>query len=83
MPLTGPNQEVTTTQPFLTVPAGLQPGRYVFQLVVVDEAGMRSAPMRRLVTIQQRIIKPNPDPVPDPGPIKPGPIHPPIKQLPQ
>lgn len=63
-----PNREITTSQPFLTVPAGLAPGRYIFQLVVVDEAGNRSVPMRRLVTIQQRIVKP-------PGPVVPSP-HP-------
>lgn len=72
MPLIEPNKEITTSQPFLTVPAGLQPGRYVFQLVVVDESGMRSAPTRRLVTIQQRIIKP-------PVPVNPSLPH----QLPQ
>lgn len=58
MPLIEPKKEITTSQPFLMIPAGLQPGRYVFQLVVVDESGMRSAPTRRLVTIQQHIVKP-------------------------
>jgi hypothetical protein len=71
MPLIQPNQEITTSEPVFTVAAGLQPGRYVFQLVVVDEAGMRSAPTQRLVTIQQHNIKP--------GPVHPPPIH----QLPQ
>ncbi len=61
------NVPVTTTEPVATVDAGLPIGRHRFRLVVVDTAGLRSAPHEAVVAVQRQI---------DPGPIvvTPGPV---------
>jgi len=62
---------VDTTDPVVSVDATLPAGKHIFTLVVVDDAGTRSAPARALVTVTGR--KPLPDPPPDPGPKPPNP----------
>jgi hypothetical protein len=46
-----PGRTVITRRPFVTVDGGLRPGRYYFQLVVVDEQGNRSRMDQVLVSI--------------------------------
>jgi hypothetical protein len=55
MPLMAPGKSITTTQPSITIPGGMQPGKYLFQLEVVDATGRRSAPARKEVTIVRTI----------------------------
>lgn len=75
------NVPVTTSEPRVSVDAGLPVGRHRFRLVAVDTAGLRSSPHEAIVTVQQVIgpgpIVVNPGPiVVNPGPIVPGPITP-------
>lgn len=75
------NVPVTTSEPRVSVDAGLPVGRHRFRLVAVDTAGLRSSPHEAIVTVQQVIgpgpIVVNPGPiVVNPGPIVPGPIVP-------
>jgi hypothetical protein len=51
MPQFRPNQTHVTTEPVIQVDAGLVPGTYRFQLIVVDDAGNRSAPAVQTVQI--------------------------------
>jgi hypothetical protein len=46
------NRSVETTDPRVVVDAGLRPGRYRLQLVVVGTSGQRSAPTEVIVTIE-------------------------------
>ncbi|GAB4275676.1 MAG: hypothetical protein Kow0092_31300 [Deferrisomatales bacterium] len=46
-----PGTTVVTREPFVTVDAGLPPGRYRFRLVVVDDHGNRSLPSEVVVTV--------------------------------
>ncbi|MDZ4797556.1 MAG: hypothetical protein SGI92_05295 [Bryobacteraceae bacterium] len=46
------NETRTTTTGFLTIDAGLPPGRYRYQLVVQDDQGNRSAPVQIVVIIR-------------------------------
>lgn len=50
-----PNQTVTTRTPTVSVDAGLPAGTHIFQLVVVDDAGNRSAPARFTVEISRTV----------------------------
>lgn len=47
-----PNRPVATTDPKVVVDAGLRPGRYRFQLVVVGRSGKSSEPTEVIVTIE-------------------------------
>lgn len=49
-----PNVPVETMRPTVVVDGGLEPGRYRFQLVVVDAAGNRSRPAYAVVTVAPR-----------------------------
>ena len=63
-----PGTPVVTREPVVTVDAGLRPGRYVFQLVVVDDQEQQSAPDQRIVTITfTRPVPPITGPVIGPG----------------
>lgn len=53
MPVFLPHQTVVTMEPRVVVDPGLQPGRYLFQLVVCNEAGDRSLSSEWIVTIQE------------------------------
>jgi len=46
-----PNRPISTDRPSVVVDAGLQPGRYRFRLVVIDEAGNESLPSDQIITI--------------------------------
>ncbi len=46
-----PGKTIITKRPYITVSKGLKPGKYYFQLVVVDEHGNRSKRDQVLVTI--------------------------------
>jgi hypothetical protein len=46
-----PNQPISTDRPSVVVDAGLQPGRYLFRLVVIDAAGNASLPSEQIITI--------------------------------
>jgi hypothetical protein len=46
------NQTIETTEPTITVDAGLPAGRHRFQLVVIDDAGNRSQPAFAIVEVQ-------------------------------
>ena len=58
------NKTVTTREPVVEVDAPPRPGRYVFELVVVNEQGQRSPPVRATVVVRRRIV----GPVVPPGP---------------
>jgi hypothetical protein len=79
-----PNQSVTTDTPKVEVDGGLPPGRYRFQLQVVNARGAASAPAFHVVTILPRSAPtPTPDPAPTPAPIPnpiptPGPVPGPV-----
>ena len=68
MPVLVPNRPVRTDEPLLLVENRLEPGTHLFRLVVVNDAGVESAPVEREVTVLPRTIVP---------PIGP-PIEPPI-----
>ncbi len=52
------NQPFETDQPEVDVDPGLPPGTYRFQLVVVNQAGRRSAPATVTITVRPRTITP-------------------------
>jgi hypothetical protein len=54
MPVFEPQQAITTEQSNISVDAGLAPGRYRFQLVVINDQGNASAPVEREVVIVPR-----------------------------
>ena len=54
---------ITTREPTIAVDAGLPVGQHRFQLVIVDEAGTRSAPDVAVVSVQ-RIVLPVPPVIP-------------------
>src|SRR5574338_627852 len=60
-------QPITTREPTIAVDPGLTLGQHRFQLVVVDSAGLRSAPAVAVVSVQRPVIT-------QPGPILSGPI---------
>ncbi len=47
-----PGQPITVTDPQLTI-QGMQPGTYTFELVVTDDLGASSAPVRITVQVTQ------------------------------
>lgn len=49
-----PNKPVETRTPKVVVDAGLKPGRYRFELVVVDDQGNKSKPSSIIVEIRER-----------------------------
>ena len=51
-------QSITTREPTIAVDPGLGAGEHRFQLVVVDSAGLASAPAVAIVTMQRRVIPP-------------------------
>lgn len=46
-----PGQPVVTNTPTVKVDPGLEPGKYRFELVVVDREGRRSAPDAAVVVV--------------------------------
>ena len=65
MPALSPNMPLTQADPVLLVENQLAPGRYRFQLVVIDTAGLESAPADMIVTVDA------PPPSPPSGPFRP------------
>lgn len=53
-------QAIPGVEPVIVVDAGLPVGGHRFQLVVVDSAGRRSAPVEAVVTVR-RVLTPIPD----------------------
>ena len=53
-------QAISGVEPAIAVDAGLPVGGHRFQLVVVDSAGRRSAPVEAVVTVI-RVLTPIPD----------------------
>ena len=53
-------QAIPGVEPVIVVDAGLPVGGHRFQLVVVDSAGRRSAPVEGVVTVS-RVLTPIPD----------------------
>ena len=51
MPVFEPQKSIITNTPTIEVAAGLKPGRYRFQLVVIDNQNNTSAPTERDVEI--------------------------------
>jgi len=96
MALLTPGTSVSVPTPQLLVENRLAPGRYRFQLVVIDDSGHASAPATLVVTVNPLAPPPPPPPPPlgggggsvgpirRPGPIlNPGPIHEIPQRLPQ
>ncbi len=52
-----PNEPVVTSEPLVTVDAGLPVGQHRFQLVVEDDQGNRSVPDVRVVTVVARVVR--------------------------
>ena len=61
------NQPVTLGDSVLQVENRLAPGRYRFRLVVIDTAGLESAPADLIVSVEA----PPPPPAPPTGPFRP------------
>jgi hypothetical protein len=55
-----PGQEIRSDAPIMVVDAGLKPGTYRFQLVVVDDSGNASAPAFLSMTVQAAAPPPPP-----------------------
>lgn len=53
-------QAIPGVEPVIVVDAGLPVGGHRFQLIVVDSAGRRSAPVEAVVTVS-RVLTPIPD----------------------
>jgi hypothetical protein len=51
-----PEQTIATRTPTVSVDAGLAIGTHTFELVVVDDAGNRSAPARLVVEVQRSVV---------------------------
>lgn len=82
MPELSPGKPVTSKIPELLVENKLEAGRYRFELVVVDDSGLESAPAELVVSVQAAgrtketlVIKPDPSvrlsptPTPTPEPV--------------
>lgn len=67
MPVLAPGKPVTVKDPVLQVENAFKPGRYRFELVVTDTAGLESAPAELIVSVSL----PAPDPAPEPTPRRP------------
>jgi hypothetical protein len=48
-------QMVETREPIIEVDPGMEPGRHRFQLVVVNEANVRSAPATAIIEIKRGV----------------------------
>ena len=59
-----PNVPVLTQTPAVAVAGTIPPGRYVFQLVVIDDLGFVSLPFELPVTVQGLIPPPPIPPIP-------------------
>ena len=57
-------------EPQLLVENKLKPGRYRFQLVVTDTAGLESDPAEMVVTVREPAPEPTPTPTPPSGPTR-------------
>jgi hypothetical protein len=68
MPVFEPQQAITTDTPKIEVAAGLKPGRYRFQLVVIDAQGNASEPAEQEVEI---VAPPSPPVVQPPIDVRP------------
>jgi hypothetical protein len=71
-----PGKTFSTSQPSVVVENVLDPGRHVFQLVVVDDSGNASAPFALMVSVEKPAAKPDPTTtpptrVPDPTSLRP------------
>ena len=64
MPTLIPGQPITIPDPHLLVENQFAPGRYRFQLVVTDEAGLESDPAELFVLVRD-IVRPVPPTRPD------------------
>ena len=64
------NRPITTSEPTVTVDAGLPIGRHRFRLEVIGAAGSRSAPDEAIVEVQSIVVDPRP-PVPPTDPTGP------------
>lgn len=62
MPVLTPGKPVEQAKPELLVQNKLKPGRYRFQLVVTDTAGLESSPAELVVSV----FEPSPAPTPTP-----------------
>jgi hypothetical protein len=58
MPVLSPNKAVRSAKPQILVENPLEPGRYHFQLIVVDDANNASAPAELVVQVVRRTIGP-------------------------
>jgi hypothetical protein len=58
MPVLVPLKPVTIREPQLLVENKLPPGRYRFQLVVIDDGRNESDPAQLVVTVRERPIRP-------------------------
>lgn len=56
------NQPHSTADPRITVENKLEPGKYRFRLVVLDEAKNASVPADIIVEVRPKVIDPIPDP---------------------
>lgn len=70
MAMLTPGQPVTVAEPHLLVENPFKPGRYKFQLVVIDEAGLESDPAGLVVTVLEP-VRPTRPTRPDIGEIDP------------
>jgi len=64
MPTLAPGQPITTGEPRLLVENPFAPGRYRFQLVVIDDSGLESDPAELIVSVHDIPAQPRP---PGPG----------------
>lgn len=63
-----PGTPVVTDTPRVTVDAGLQPGRYRFQLTVENRRGQRSIPQDFIVVVRESSGRvPSPEPILEAG----------------
>lgn len=58
MPVLTPGRALRSREPRLVVENELAPGRHLFQLVVVDDGGLESAPVELVVNVVRRVTPP-------------------------
>lgn len=58
MPVITPLKPVTLKEPQLLVENQFPPGKYRFQLVVIDDANNMSDPAQLVVTVRERPVRP-------------------------
>jgi hypothetical protein len=59
-----PGKTFSTSQPSVVVENVLDPGRHLFQLVVIDDSGNVSAPVDLVVSVEKPAPKPDPTETP-------------------